>query len=84
MEIRISEKAVKELDKLPEPIFSRIKEEIGQLAENIQPTGARRLTAWPGFKIRVGDYRILYGIDQKHNTIIVYRVRHRKDAYRRY
>lgn len=82
MEIRISEKAAKDLDRIPEPIFTKIKEKIENLNRNPQPASAKRLTVWPGFRIRVGDYRLLYEIDQKHNRIIVYRIRHRKDAYR--
>ena len=82
MEIRISEKAAKELDRIPEPIFTKIKEKIENLSRNPQPTSTKRLTAWPGFKIRIGDYRMLYEIDRKHNRIIIYRIRHRKDAYR--
>ncbi len=82
MEIRISEKAAKELDRIPEPIFSKIKEKIESLSGNPQPTSAKRLTTWPGFKIRVGDCRILYEINRKHNRIIIYRIRRRKDVYR--
>ena len=82
MEIRISEKAARELDRIPEPIFTKIKEKIENLSRNPQPASAKRLTVWPGFRIRVGDYRLLYEIDQKHNRIIVYRIRHRKDVYR--
>jgi len=82
MEIRISEKAARELDRIPEPIFTKIKEKIENLSKNPQPASAKRLTVWPGFRIRVGDYRLLYEIDQKHNRIIVYRIKHRKDVYR--
>ena len=82
MEIRISEKAAKELDRIPEPIFSKIKEKIEGLGRNPQPASAKRLTTWPGFRIRVGDYRLLYEIDKKRNKIIIYRIRHRKDVYR--
>lgn len=82
MEIRISEKAAKDLDKIPEPIFERIKERIESLSQNPQPAGAKRLTAWPGLRVRVGDYRILYEVDQKHNRVVIYRIRHRKDVYR--
>lgn len=82
MEIRISEKAAKELDRIPEPIFSKIKEQIEKLGKNPQAIGAKRLATWPGFRIKVGDYRLLYEIDQKRNRIIIYRIRHRKDIYR--
>ena len=82
MEIKISQRAVRELNKLPEPIFSKIGAAIENLAKNPFPLGAKRLVSWPGFRIRVGDYRILYEVDTKKKLIIVYRVGQRKDVYR--
>ena len=82
MEIRLVEKAAKQLDRIPEPLFSRLKIKIGGLTENPFPSGAKRLVNWPGFRLRVGDYRILYEVDQGNKVIIVYRVAHRRDVYR--
>lgn len=80
--LRVSEKAARVLDKLPEPIFGRIKAAIENLAKNPFPSGAKRLAIWPGFRIRVGDYRVLYEADTKKRLIIIYRLGHRKDVYR--
>lgn len=82
MEVVISRKAFKELDRIPEPIFSRLRKKIRQLAVNSRPPGVKRLVNWPGFRIRFGDYRILYEVDSQKKVIIIYRVAHRKDAYR--
>jgi mRNA interferase RelE/StbE len=62
--------------------FVKIKKKILSLAHNPQPFGAIKLTQAGGYRIRVGDFRILYRIDDKAKEVIVYRVKHRKEAYR--
>lgn len=81
-ELKISQKAVKELNRLPEPIFSRIGSAIESLVKNPFPSGSKRLVSWPGFRIRIGDYRVLYEVNTRKKLIIIYRVGHRKDVYR--
>lgn len=82
MEIQISRKVIKELDRIPEPLFSQLRKRVEDLANDLYPNGIKRLVNWPGFRLRVGDYRILYGVDTKKKLIIIYRAAHRKDAYR--
>lgn len=82
MEIQISKKAIKELDKIPEPIFSNLRKKIEALAQNPIPPNSKRLTNWPGYRLRVGDYRVLYEIIDQKKIILVHRVAHRKDVYR--
>lgn len=82
MEIQISRKASKELDKIPEPIFSNLRKKIESLSHNPTPPNSKRLTNWAGYRLRVGDYRILYEVVNEKETVIIYRVAHRKDAYR--
>lgn len=82
MEIQISKKAIKELDRIPEPIFSNLRKKIEDLAQNPTPANSRRLVNWPGYRLRVGDYRILYGVFNQKKIILIYRVAHRKDVYR--
>lgn len=55
---------------------------IARLAENPRPPGATKLTARDGYRIRVGDYRILYQIDDGAKAVIIYRVMARGDVYR--
>lgn len=82
MEVQLSQKAFKELDRLPEPIFSQIQRKIENLPAKPYPAGIKRLVNWPGFRLRVGDYRVLYEVAPQKKLIIIYRVAHRKDAYR--
>lgn len=79
--IRIIAKAEKDLDALGGHDFDAVKKKILFLSENPRPFGCKKLTADDGYKIRSGDFRILYRIDDHAKEIIVYRVRHRKEAY---
>lgn len=63
-------------------MFRRIKAAILALASDPGPAGALRLTASEGFRIRVGDYRVLYRVDDGAGVVYVYRVKHRREAYR--
>lgn len=80
--IRLLPKATKELDHFSKEIFNQIKEEIERLCENPRPFGCLKLRAEEGYRIRVGDYRILYRIDDQAKNVFIYRIKHRKDAYR--
>jgi mRNA interferase RelE/StbE len=52
------------------------------LAENPRPPGAKKLTAREGYRVRVGDYRVLYKVDDEAKAIIIFRVLPRGDVYR--
>ncbi|RLE62243.1 MAG: type II toxin-antitoxin system RelE/ParE family toxin [Thermoprotei archaeon] len=74
----------KDLRKIDSSRVSRVVEAIRALAENPFPSGCKRLRGAKNFyRIRVGDYRIIYWVDVKEKIIIVYYVRHRRTAYRR-
>jgi mRNA interferase RelE/StbE len=53
------------------------------LAENPFPPGSRKLAGVEGYRVRQGDYRILYEVDQNQITVLVIKVGHRKEVYRR-
>lgn len=80
--IKIIPQAQKDLNKLPSTIFNKIKTKILQLAKNPRPFGAIKLTQQEGFRIREGNYRILYRIDDASKEIYIYRIKHRRDIYR--
>lgn len=82
MRLEVSVKALKELDRIPEPIFSRIKEKIESLVVNPYPNGIKKLTRWSGFRLRVGDYRVLYEVIKERSIVKIYRVAHRREVYR--
>ena len=82
MKIVITKKARKQLDKIPANIQEKIISKV--LALKDQPIGAqsKKLTNQPGYRLKIGDYRVLYLIDFELNKIIVSRIKHRKDVYR--
>ena len=80
--LKILPQAQKDLDRLYGKIFSKIKNKILCLIDNPRPYDAIKLTNEEGYRIRVGDYRVLYRIDDKSKGIFIYRIKHRKEAYR--
>jgi mRNA interferase RelE/StbE len=80
--IKVIPRARKDLDKVRGKIFEQIKNKILALAVVPRPRGSEKLTRKEGYRIRVGNLRILYRIDDKKKEIFVYRIRHRKDVYR--
>jgi len=80
--IRIKKSAGKELERI-DPLFRRrIIERIQKLSEDPRPKGSKRLSGDDKYRIRQGDYRILYQIFDDTITVIVVRIAHRRDAYR--
>ncbi len=73
----------KDLQALPRKLVSRITERINGLASEPLPAGSRKLTATERlYRLRVGDYRIIYEVDSKVRVVTIYYVRHRREAYR--
>ncbi|MEI6186209.1 MAG: type II toxin-antitoxin system RelE/ParE family toxin [Dehalococcoidia bacterium] len=80
--LEISHIAHRQIRRLPAPTQERINNAIAGLAGNPRPFGNRKLTAREGYRIRVGDYRILYRIEDVAKIVTVYRVMSRGDVYR--
>lgn len=80
--IEVRDTARKQILKIPPPHFQRIKVCINDLEQNPRPAGAIKLKGETGYRVRVGDYRILYEIDDAAQLVIIYRVKHRREVYR--
>jgi mRNA interferase RelE/StbE len=80
----LERQAEKELRDLPLPVLRRVDARLLALSEEPTPRGALKLKGkeGEGWRVRVGDYRILYTIDTNHQIIKVYRIGHRRDVYR--
>jgi mRNA interferase RelE/StbE len=75
--------ALQELKRIDRQDVPRIVAAVGALADSPFPAGVRKLQgAQHTYRIRVGDYRILYEVWRDSVLILIMRVRHRKDAYR--
>ena len=80
-EILIVHVAEKEMDKLPPAIHTRISRRILSLEGNPRPRGVKKLSGREEYRLRAGDYRILYTIDDKNSIITVFAVGHRREVY---
>ena len=82
-EVSLERAAERDLKKLSTKDFRSIISHIKFLARTPRPSGCRKITdSKSDWRIRVGDYRILYEINDKAKAVKVMRVRHRQEAYR--
>lgn len=80
--IFLKQSAAKELEALPKRDVKRIVEKIGALADDPRPAGVEKLSAQERYRIRQGDYRIIYSIEDDVLTVWVVKIGHRRDVYR--
>jgi len=80
--IEIKKSAAKEIEKLPQKVLCRVIEKIKQLSVDPRPSGCKKLSGEEKYRIRVGEYRVLYEIIDDTLVIYVVKVSHRKDVYR--
>ena len=82
-QVVIERKAEKDLDRLPPPIHRRVSESVQALATDPRPAGCRKLVGGDNdWRIRVGDYRVIYQIADAIRVVRVTRVRHRREVYK--
>jgi mRNA interferase RelE/StbE len=74
--------AERELRKLSRDVIPRVVAAIGALAGEPRPHGCVKLSASQSWRIRIGDYRVIYDIDDKDQRVEVLHVGHRRDVYR--
>lgn len=79
--ITISKSAQKELDKLPDAIAENLLEAILGLANDPRPPGCKELKGYEAYRIRTGNYRIIYEIKDNVLSVEVITIGHRKDVY---
>ena len=81
--ILIRPAAVRDLKALPSDARSRIEKAIDRLVDDPRPPGSRKLVGVDDeWRLRVGDYRVLYLVNDSQRQVVVARVAHRREAYR--
>ncbi|MBI2866624.1 MAG: type II toxin-antitoxin system RelE/ParE family toxin [Chloroflexi bacterium] len=75
-------RAQRQLHRLQSSVVLGLARAIDALAENPRPQGVDKLEGVQFWRIRVGDYRVVYGIDDNARIVTVVRVAHRREAYR--
>jgi mRNA interferase RelE/StbE len=80
--LSILRRAQKELAQISHGDYERVVEAIRDLTENPRPVGCRKLAAREGWRIRVGDFRVIYEIDDRQRSVTVLHIGNRRDVYR--
>ncbi len=82
-EVILRPAAQRDLRKISEPFYGRIVTALNNLKENPRPAGVRKLAGQDNeWRLRVGDYRTLFEIDDLERIVRVFRIAHRREAYR--
>jgi mRNA interferase RelE/StbE len=81
-EVQIKRSAEKELGALPARTRSRIAMRLLNLENDPRPRGVVKLQGQEAYRLRVGDYRVLFTIDDNKKIVMTYAVGHRRDVYR--
>ena len=80
--VELETKARRAFLALPKEVGSRIADAIDDLSREPRPPGTKKLRGLEGYRVRVGDYRILYAVADKERLIRIYVIGHRRDVYR--
>lgn len=78
----IKPSAAKELEAIPTKDRRKIITKIEAFADEPRPRGCEKLSGQEHYRVRHGDYRVVYGIDDAAQTVLVVKVGHRRDVYR--
>lgn len=82
-QIRLKPSAVRDLKKIPESDRKRVARVIDSLANNPRPREAKKLRGEKDlYRVRAGDYRVIYQVKDKILLVLVIRIRHRREVYR--
>jgi mRNA interferase RelE/StbE len=71
---------VRDIERLPSRIQAQVLARIEEMSNDLKGDVKRLTNFTPEFRLRVGDYRVLFEVEGK--TIVIYRIRHRREAYR--
>ena len=83
-EIIITKSIQKQLDNLPNNIQERVYDKISQLAEEPRPDGVVKLKGYDNeYRIRIGDYRLVYEIRDEQLIVLLVQCKHRRDVYKK-
>jgi len=79
--VQIDKRVVRELRQVDARDREKIVKVIERLGSNPRPRGVKKLVNQPGWRIRIGNYRVLYEVDEDSKIVTVYRAGHRRDIY---
>ena len=81
-EVSVKKSAIKELENVPKKELQKLVEKIQALSKEPRPQGSQKLSHNEQYRIRQGDYRAVYSIDDDNLNVCIIKVGHRKEIYR--
>ena len=81
--VRLHRDAARAYRRLHAPLLGRITAAIDALTQDPRPAGATKLAGHDDFRIRAGEHRIVYAVDDAERLVLVARIAHRREVYRR-
>lgn len=72
----------KEMNRLPDDVIDRILDRLEELKVNPRPSDSKKLKGRPAWRIRVGDYRVIYEVHDRELRVIIITIGHRREVYR--
>jgi len=79
--VEFKPRSLKDIKQVPKTDAKRVLEKIEEMANDLKGDVKQLTNFTPEYRLRVGNYRVLFEIEE--NSIVIYRVRHRKEAYRK-
>jgi mRNA interferase RelE/StbE len=79
-DVQFKPRAVRDVERLPSRIQAQVLARIEEMSDDLKGDVKRLTNFTPEFRLRVGDYRVLFEVEEK--TIVIYRIHHRREAYR--
>lgn len=80
--VELKRSAEKELKGMPPADLKRIAKKIGDLAQDPRPSDCVKLAGSPYFRLRQGDWRVVYSVDDEARVVMVAKIGHRREVYR--
>jgi mRNA interferase RelE/StbE len=80
--VELPNRAKQDLAALPPDLQTRIVKALRKLAENARPSGVKKLKGEDAYRLRVGDYRLIYEVHDKRLLVLVVKIGHRREVYR--
>ena len=82
MRILFKKSAERELLSLEKPLAQRIFQKISSLKDNPLGGGSQKLEGGKGYRIRIGNYRVVYTVEKRTKTLFIVKIAHRREIYR--
>ena len=79
--VKLEKRAERQLEKLSSETLSRVCQKLAKLEQNPRFVGVKKLRGMEGYRFRMGNYRVLFTINDETKEICIYRIKHQKEVY---